>query len=266
MANFLSSCDGDEKEKGPVIQPKKEATWVRTEKVRTTKEEVFSGKKNKLAEVPINTSLAKRLVTEKSNLKLVIDKTSCLDRLNLLDLRRTDIQKSGGMWHAFERSLDLKPYSFNGMQLDSNINKMVFGIRHLCETSQGVPLNDLAIELIKLIKIHGRQKTKEILIARGEHPKEIEKLLEYGEFARKASKRKVDFKTISFRFHQAERLVDFYEDLSKRSVDEKSLSGFLSDSVTLLKVLLEFIQVDQIMVMALNEDTQVPFYQKDQGM
>jgi len=41
----LFACDGAEKAKGPVIQPKKEATWVRTEKVQTTKEEVFSGAK-----------------------------------------------------------------------------------------------------------------------------------------------------------------------------------------------------------------------------
>ena len=32
----LFACDGAEKAKGPVIQPKKEATWVRTEKVETT--------------------------------------------------------------------------------------------------------------------------------------------------------------------------------------------------------------------------------------
>jgi hypothetical protein len=35
LAGFLSACDVAEEAKGPVIQPKKEATWVRTEKVRT---------------------------------------------------------------------------------------------------------------------------------------------------------------------------------------------------------------------------------------
>ena len=32
----LFACGGAEEGKGPVIQPKKEATWVRTEKVQTT--------------------------------------------------------------------------------------------------------------------------------------------------------------------------------------------------------------------------------------
>ena len=104
------------------------------------------------------------------------------------------------------------------------------------------------------------------MIFRGEHPKEISKLLDYEEFALKASKRKIDFKIISPRFDRAERLIGFYEDLSKRTVDGKSMSAFLSDSVTFLKVLNKFIQMDQIMVMALIEDTQVPFHRKDQGM
>jgi len=263
---FLSACNNTEEAKGPVIQPKKEATWVRTEKVQTTKDEVFSGEKKILAKIPINTSLAKKLATEKSSTVVIGDKVSCLARLNPLDLRRTLVQKSGGMWHAFERNVGSKPYSSNGMQLDSNTNKMVFGLRHLCKTSQGVPLNDLAIELNKMIKVHGREKTKKILIARGEHPEDVKKLLNYEGFALKVSKRKIDLKIIGPRLDRAERFIDLYEELAKRPVDEKSMDAFLSDSFTLLEVLKEFIHTDKIMVMALNEDNLAPFHRKNQGM
>ena len=266
LVGFLSACDVAEEAKGPVIQPKKEATWVRTEKVQKTKEEVFSGEKKILEEVPINASMAEKLATEKSDLIVVTDKISCLTRLNPLDLGRTAIQKAGGMWHAFERNTDSKIYSFNGMQLDSNINKMIFGLKYLCQTSQGVPLNNLAIELNKLIKVHGREKTEKLLITRGEHPEDVKELLDYEEFARKISARKVDFKMIGPRFGRAERLMDLYEDLFTRPVDEKSMHAFLSDSVTLLKVLNEFIKMDQVMAMALKEDTLVPYHHEDQDM
>jgi len=266
LAVFFFACDSVDIVKGPVIQPKKESTWVRTEKVRKTKGEVFSSEKKILAEVAINVALAKKLVTEKSNSITVIDKVSCLSRLNPLDLRRTAIQKAGGMWHAFERNKDSKPYSFNGMQLDSATNKMVFGLRYLCQTSQGVPLSDLAIGLNQLIKVHGREKTEKILIDRGEHPEDIKKLLDYEEFARKIRTRKIGFKIIGTRFGRAERFMDLYEDLSKRPVNEKSIESFLSDSVTLLKVLNEFIKIDQVMGMVLSEDTAVPYHHEDQGM
>ena len=119
---ILFACSSAEEVKGPVIQPKKEATWVRTEKVQKTKEEILSSEKKQLAEIPINASLAEKITTKKSGLDVAANKESCLTRSNSLDLRRTRVQKFGGMWNAFERNIDSKPYSFYGMQIDSNLN------------------------------------------------------------------------------------------------------------------------------------------------
>jgi len=259
-------CDSAEEAKGPVIQPKKEATWVRTEKVQTTKEEVFSNAREILEEIPLNTSLVAKITTKKSDSVVTIDKVSCLDRLVSLDLRRTLVQKDGGMWGAFERNVGSKPYSFHGMQLDSNVNKMIFSLRYLCETSEGVPLNKVAIEFKKLLQDYGREETKKILMSRGEHPEDIENYLNYEEFARKISARKIDFKMINFCLDQAERLINLYEELSKKSNNEKDIDTFLSNSITLLKVMNEFIQTDQVMVMVLNEDALVPYRHIDQDM
>ena len=262
----LFACGGAEEGKGPVIQPKKEATWVRTEKVQTTTEEIFSSAEKKLAEIPINTSLVAKITSEKPGLIVTTDVVSCLDRLESLDLRRTLVQKFGGMWGAFERNVDSKPYSFYGMQLDSNVNKMVFSLRYLCQTSEGVPLNNVAIEFKKLMQDHGREEAIKILLSRGEHPEDIEVFLNYEEFARKIRERKIDFRVISPRLDQAERLIDLYEELSNKSIDEQSADTFLSNSVTLLKVMNEFLQTDQMMVMALNEDGLVPYHHVDQDM
>ena len=262
----LFACGGAEEGKGPVIQPKKEATWVRTEKVQTTTEKIFSSAEKKLAEIPINTSLVAKITTKKPGLIVTTDVVSCLDRLESLDLRRTLVQKFGGMWGAFERNVDSKPYSFYGMQLDSNVNKMVFSLRYLCQTSEGVPLNNVAIEFKKLMQDHGREEAIKILLSRGEHPEDIEVFLNYEEFARKIRERKIDFKVINPRLDQAERLIDLYEELSNKSIDEQSADTFLSNSVTLLKVMNEFLQTDQIMVMALNEDGLVPYHHVDQDM
>ena len=262
----LFACGGAEEGRGPVIQPKKEATWVRTEKVQTTTEEIFSNAEKKLAEIPINTSLVAKITTKKPGLIVTTDVVSCLDRLESLDLRRTLVQKFGGMWGAFERNVGSKPYSFYGMQLDSNVNKMVFSLRYLCQTSEGVPLNNVAIEFKKLMQDHGREEAVKILLSRGEHPEDIEVFLNYEEFARKIRERKIDFKVINPRLDQAELLIDLYEELSNKSIDEQSTDTFLSNSVTLLKVMNEFLQTDQIMVMALNEDGLVPYHHIDQDM
>ena len=266
LVTILFACGGAEEGKGPVIQPKKEATWVRTEKVQTTTEEIFSSAEKKLAEIPINASLVEKITAKKAGLIVATDVVSCLDRLKSLDLRRTLVQKFGGMWGAFERNEDSKPYSFYGMQLDSNVNKMVFSLRYLCQTSEGVPLNNVAIEFKKLMQDHGREEAIRILLSRGEHPKDIEVFLNYEEFARKIRERKIDFKVINPRLDQAELLIDLYEELSNDSIDEQSTDTFLSNSVTLFKVMNKFLQTDEMMVMALNEDGLVPYYHVDQDM
>ena len=65
---------------------------------------------------------------------------------------------------------------------------------------------------------------------------------------------------------QAENLIDFYEEFSGESTKGQSIDEFLSSSVTLLKVINEFMHTDKIMVMALNEDEVVPYYHVDQDM
>jgi hypothetical protein len=266
LMTVVFACDGGKEVKSPVIQPKKESTWVRTEKVQTTKEQVFSNSKEVLAEISINSSLIEKITTKKFSSAVAIDKTSCLERVDALDLKRTLVQKSGGMWSAFERNADSKSYSFHGMQLDSNINKIIFSLGYLCKTSEGVPLNNVAIEFKKLLQDYGLEETKKILISRGEHPKDIENYLNYEEFARKISARKIDYKMINSRLDKAERLIYFYEDFFKKSIKEQARGVFLSNSVTLLKVTNEFIQTDQVMAMVLNEDRLVPYSHIDQDM
>ena len=261
------ACGGAEEAKGPVIQPKKEATWVRTEKIKITTGQTFSRTEKKLADIPINASLVEKMTTnEKPDLVVKLDEASCLARLDSLNIRRTLVQKSGGMWGAFERNADSKQYSFYGMQLDSNVNKMIFSLRYLCKTSDGVPLNNVAIEFKKLVQDHGREETIKILLSRGEHPEDIEVFLNYEEFARKIGEREIDFKVINPRLNKAERIIDLYDELSKNSSDKQSADMFLSNSVTLLKVMNEFLKTDQIMAMAVNEEELVPYHHLDQDM
>ena len=71
------------------------------------------------------------------------------------------VQREGGAWSMFERSSLIKSYSDNGMQIDSNMNKLVFSLRHLCKTAQGVPQNDLAIKVNSIIDQMGKEKARE---------------------------------------------------------------------------------------------------------
>jgi len=262
----LFACNGGEEAKGPVIQPKKESTWVKTEKVRTTKEAAVSGKDKSLAPIPVNASLAKQLNQSKPDGMAVTDQVSCLARVESMDLKRTAVQKAGGMWHAFERNADSKAYSSDGMQLDSTTNQMIHGLKHLCRTAEGVPITDLARKISKKVDTYGWDETRRMLLSQGEHPEDIDIMLEYAEAAKNETTRKVDFTAIGELIAHAEPLIDLYEDLSRRSVDAQTIDAFLSDAITLLKVIREFAGHDPLMTLALKEDNQVPYAHPDQDM
>ena len=266
MYGVLFACNGREEAKGPVIQPKKESTWVKTEKVRTTREAAVSGKDKSLALIPVNASLAKQLNQSKPGGIAVTDQVSCLTRVGSMDIKRTAVQKAGGMWHAFERNTDSKMYSSNGMQLDSMTNQMIHGLKHLCRTAEGVPITDLARKISKKVDTYGWDETRRILLGRGEHPEDIDIMLEYAETAENETTRKVNFPAIGKLIARVEPLIDLYEYLSHRSVDAQTINAFLSDAVTLLKVIREFTGHDPLMTLALKEDNQVPYAHPDQDM
>ena len=71
---------------------------------------------------------------------------------------------------------------------------------------------------------------------------------------------------INLSLNQSERLMNLYTELSKKLINEQTVDTFLSNSVTLLKVMNEFIQTDQLMAMVLNEDALVPYRHIDQDM
>lgn len=248
--------------KGDLIMPQKESTWVKTEKVKLTKEEALSGIRQSPQAINVDEELKARLMTANvSGDQSVTDSASCLLRVMPLDAKRTAVQKAGGAWRMFERHPETKIYSNHGMQIDSKTNMMIFALRHLCETAKGVPMDSLAANVSQQVEEKGREDAKDEIVKLLREPETADIWLDYAESAKKNETRVVDFKTINDLVSKAEPLIDFYVELSKLQVDKNNLQGFLSDAVTLLDVLNQFLSQDKYMVMALQEDKSVPQFQ-----
>ena len=56
------------------------------------------------------------------------------------------------MWGLFELDKELRKESSKAMQLDSKIQQLVWLLDYLCNTAEGVPLNELATYLTKNLK------------------------------------------------------------------------------------------------------------------
>jgi hypothetical protein len=248
----------------PVKMPEKESTWVKTEKVRMTKDQGLTGVQQALGDIKVNEDLKSNLMkveTEASGSGTITDKKSCLERLTPLDKKRTAVQKAGGVWHVFEARADTRVFSHHAMQIDSKTNKMIFALRHLCTTAKGIPLDGLATYISGEIEEKGFENAQTELYELEKAPGVVDVWLNYAEVAKKNEKRTVDYKDIDTLISRTKPLIDFYSTLSQTKVDDTTVKTFLTEAVTLHEVLDDFLSQDSHMTMALNEDDSVPAYE-----
>jgi hypothetical protein len=251
----------------PVKMPEKESTWVKTEKVRMTKDQGLDGVQQALGDITVNEELKSRLMNVKVGTSgsategTISDAKSCLKRLALLDKKRTAVQKAGGIWHVFEARADTRVFSHHAMQIDSKTNKMIFALRHLCTTAKGIPLDGLATYISGEIDAKGFENAQMELYELEKAPGVVDVWLNYAEVAKKNEKRTVDYKEIAGLISRTKPLINFYSTLSLRKVDDTTVKAFISDAVTLHEALDDFLSQDSYMTMALNEDDSVPAYE-----
>ena len=258
---LLTACGPDQAAEEPLRLPEREQTWVKTEQVDTTKDAALAPKSEAEVNIPINQDLQDKLMKTSGSAPQspVKDTTSCLALLDPLDKTRMRVQREGGAWSMFERSELIRPYSNNGMQIDSNMNKLVFSLRHLCQTAQGVPQNPLASKVNHTIEQMGIEKTRQHFIqVVGEAPKDVDLWIAYAEFALKNSKRTVPYAEIQTLILKTRPLIDLYQDLKTRKVEEGNKDDFLSDSATLLAVIKDRLVNEPRVAMAMKEDTEPP--------
>ncbi len=258
---LLTACGSDQTTDEPLRLPEREKTWVKTEQVDITKDAALAPKTGAAINIPINEDLREELLENRGPAPktAVKDTDSCLAMLEPLDKTRKFVQREGGAWSMFERSVLIKPYSDNGMQIDSNLNKLVFSLRHLCQTAQGVPQNDLALKVNALIDQMGKEKTREHFIEDvGEAPEDVELWLNHAEFSKKNTTRKVPYSEIQELIRKTQPLLELYKDLLNRKVSESNKDAFLSDSITLLAIIKDRLANEPRVVMAMHEDTEAP--------
>ena len=258
---LLTACGSDQTADEPLNLPEKENTWVKTEEVDITKDAALAHKIEVTANIPINQSLHKKLMeargpAPKSPIK---DTASCFALLDPLDKTRMFVQREGGAWSMFERSALIRADSNHGMQIDSNMNKLVFSLRHLCSTAEGVPQSNLSLKVNAIIDQLGKEKAREHFTEEvGEAPADVELWLNHAEFSKQNTKRKVPSSEIQQLILKTQPLIDLYREMWDRKVDESNKEKFLSDSVTLLAVIKNRLANEPRVVMAMKEDTELP--------
>ena len=253
---LVMSCSPEAAQDEPMQMPFKENTWVRKEEIKKTKSFMFSTGE-KLA-LPIDDRLIKKLNTISTSNSSINSEEECLSQANALDKRRMVVQKRGGAWHVFERVAEAKIYSDYGMQIDSQLNRLVFSLKHICRGAKGMPLDAWGTNKVEELQKYGKEKMRKVYIDLGNPPADVDIWVAYAERALESRKRNIPYSEIGESILRTENLVNLYEELSLRKVDEASLNTFYSDASTLLDVIKNSLKSDPRVALAIQEDNLLP--------
>jgi hypothetical protein len=254
-----NGVDGEDVvEKSSFQMPMKENTWVRKETVRKTKADIFSNAKNVHTKIPIDPTLEAEL--KKSVVLSVNTQQECSEHSETLDKRRIKVQSQGGVWHAYERNLKAKHYSNDGMQLDSQTNRLVFSIKHICNNAKGIHLDGWGTKTVERYGRMGEEGYINYFINLGEVQGDIDRWVRFAEFAIKSRDRNVPYSAIGESIGKAKRVLDLYDDLSQRKItDNLALQKFLTEGATLLSVINDSLTTDPRLILALQYEEMFPF-------
>ena len=246
---FITGCEQEAAQEAPMQMPFKENTWVRKEAV--TKSKVFSDKQ--IEALSVDDSLVKQLKNISTSISVNNEK-ECLAQVGKLDQRRTEVQKRGGLWHSFEKFVEAKRYSDYGMQLDSQLNRMIFSLKYICRATKGMPLDGWARTIVSQLEKDGKEKTYEYYIQLGRDSGDVEKWISFGEMAIESKKRNIPYKSISESISRSANMVGLYEKLSLQRLYKESLKSFLTKASTLLSVIKDSFISDSNIELSIKEE------------
>lgn len=245
-------------EKSNFRMPLKENTWVRKETVSKSKDDLFANVNKKSVEVPVDPALADKL--KKPATLAINSQQECDEQANSIDRKRTEVQKRGGVWHAYERVAKAKPYSNYGMQLDSQTNRLVFSLKHICKNADKVNLGGWGAATVQRFEEMGEEGYRNHFLALGEVKGDIDHWVRFAKFAIEGRNRKVSYSEIGASLAQSKRLINLYDELSQRKInDDTGLQTFLTEGATLLSVIDESFTTDPRLVLALQYEKLLPF-------
>jgi hypothetical protein len=254
MGIFASGCSAEPVGEAPLQMPIKENTWVRKETLTKSSAQISGTSYETLPALPVDASLAKKLQTISTSSSEVKNEQDCLAQANALDKRRTTVQERGGIWHIFESSMEIKEYTNYGMQLDSQMNRLVLSLKNLCQATKGMRLNGWGREKVEQLQKFGKEKMRQNYLELGDAAGDIDLWIEYAERAIESKKRNIPFSKVRESISRSENMVALYEDLSLRKVDGVNKQSYYSDAATLLSAINDSFKSDPNIAMAIEDE------------
>ena len=109
----------------------------------------------------------------------------CHDSIKPLHQKREGVAELDGIWGLFEKNRELQGHSVIAINLDRKVNSVIFHLQYLCDTLNGIPMNEVARYVRDGINKKGEDNFRKELIILGKNETEINIWFEFTDFSLK---------------------------------------------------------------------------------
>ena len=187
------------------------------------------------------------------------DISQCQAQIKPLHLQRERVAQLDGMWGLFEKNRELQNNSVAAINLDRKVNSIIFHLEYLCETLNGIPMNEVARYVRDGIKEYGEDNFRKELIILGKNEAEIKIWFEFTDFSLKNEERSLNLNTIFESIKNSAPFINLYVSLAQK-INRREIDDSIVKNVSELSSKIElFFATDNYMNQALTENKNIPY-------
>ena len=187
------------------------------------------------------------------------DISQCHAQIKPLHLQRERVAQLDGMWGLFEKNGELQNNSVTAINLDRKVNSIIFHLEYLCETLNGIPMNEVARYVRDGINEYGEDNFRKELIILGKNEAEIKIWFEFTDFSLKNEERSLNLNTIFQSITNSVPFIDLYAALAQK-INRREIDDSIVKNVSELSSKIElFFKTDKYMNQALTENKNIPY-------
>lgn len=187
------------------------------------------------------------------------DISQCHAQIKPLHIQRERVAQLDGMWGLFEKNRELQNNSVAAINLDRKVNSIIFHLEYLCETLNGIPMNEVARYVRDGINEYGEDNFRKELIILGKNEAEINIWFEFTDFSLKNEERSLNLNTILQSITNSAPFINLYAALAQK-INRREIDDSIVKNVSELSSKIELLfETDSYMNQALTENKNIPY-------
>ncbi len=189
---------------------------------------------------------------------------ACFKKLLPLEKRLATVGQIGGIWAQFEEIKNLRDKSVIALKLDSKLEKLLFSLRYVCESLNGIPFSDLATYINGFLENRTEQEVRQEFKIHGKSKAEVDLWFKYTYFFNQHKNRKLNPATVQKTIELSHKYFDQYVEFSKR-VKQMIPEQSLASAERLIESIDSFLETDLNLAQASFENAQAPYWDIDEN-